>query len=514
MASRSEPRAIRASLFWRIYATFMVSVLIFAVLVGALVFTLTSRWNEEQVAALVDRAQPAGAPLADALATRDMATLERELDQLEAALESHVLLYPRARGRRFDKPIGHGAHGRPPPLPPLDKRQLRRLRRGQPVVRRHGTAPPTITLALFEHGFFPGEGVELEDRDRPDDRAQRPGGRLIAVVIIEPEARPRRMLLVLGGLLLLALAGGAWPLARSLSSRLAKLERSTEALARGELSHRAETAAEPRDEIDRLADSFNEMATRLEALVNGQRTLLANVSHELRTPIARTKVLVEILGERLESMGAAERSGEPVDREDLARLERGFEEIGEDLGEVEALIKDLLTSGRLELGREGALALETVALAQLCAHAASRFDARVDCPATLELDGDRMLLERLLRNLLANARRACPTGEIDIRARREADEIVIEVEDEGPGIPADKRSEIFEPFTRLDSARARDHGGVGLGLYLCRQIAEAHGGSIHASDRADGRRGARFVIRLAPCNPTSKPSSSSSSATR
>jgi signal transduction histidine kinase len=238
------------------------------------------------------------------------------------------------------------------------------------------------------------------------------------------------------------------------------------------------------------------MADRLEALLTGQRTLLANVSHELRTPIARTKVLVEILGERIESMRHAEQQGEPRAPEDLARLERGLEEMQQDLAEVEALIRDLLTSGRLELGRDRALVLEPIELGPLCEEAAARFGARVECEPGLTLQGDRMLLDRMLKNLLGNARRACPNGAIVIRGKHDADALVLEVEDEGPGIAKSERSIIFEPFARLDAARDRDQGGVGLGLYLCRQIAQAHRGTIRAVDRLDGASGARFVVRL------------------
>ncbi len=107
-----------------------------------------------------------------------------------------------------------------------------------------------------------------------------------------------------------------------------------------------------------------------------------------------------------------------------------------------------------------------------------------------------LLLERLLSNLLANARRACPEGQITLSAREDRGDEVLAVEDEGPGIAAADRELIFEPFTRLDAARDRDRGGVGLGLHLCRQIARAHGGSVAAEDRPDGRRGARLVVRL------------------
>ncbi|MBL8976168.1 MAG: ATP-binding protein, partial [Myxococcales bacterium] len=114
----------------------------------------------------------------------------------------------------------------------------------------------------------------------------------------------------------------------------------------------------------------------------------------------------------------------------------------------------------------------------------------------LHADLDLVLIERLLANLLHNARRACPQGQIELAARKDGDQLLLSVEDEGPGIAPADRAAIFDPFTRLDAARARDHGGVGLGLYLCRQIAQAHGGTITAEDRPNGARGARLAVRL------------------
>jgi signal transduction histidine kinase len=493
------------SLFLRIYATFVGSVLAFAALVALLVAAAFSSWSEERVSELVERLDTHGPAFAQAVATRDEPSLRTIVDTLEADLDARVLVLPRLRGRRLGPPLIAPDHAGQPPPPmhehPLSKFETQRLRRGLPIVRRHGLGPPTIGVPLYEHGFALENESELEDEDElvPDAQMEK-RGQFVALVLIEPTHDPHRHILALGLLLLVALAGGAWALARSLTSRLAKLERSTRALAGGELSHRAEITGtkspEPRDEIDRLALSFNEMADRLEALLTGQRTLLANVSHELRTPIARTKVLVEILGERIESMRIAEQQGEARAPEDLARLERGLEEMQQDIAEVEALIRDLLTSGRLELGRDHALVLEPIELGPLCEEAAARFGARVDCEPGLRLQGDRMLLDRMLKNLLGNARRACPDGDVVIRAKREADALVLEVEDEGPGIASSERSIIFEPFARLDAARDRDQGGVGLGLYLCRQIAQAHHGTIRAFGRLDGASGARFVIRL------------------
>ncbi|MEX1366120.1 MAG: ATP-binding protein, partial [Nannocystaceae bacterium] len=188
----------------------------------------------------------------------------------------------------------------------------------------------------------------------------------------------------------------------------------------------------------------------------------------------------------------------------VQRLDKGLGELGVDIVEVESLISDLLTSGRLELrhGAAAAVQAQAVDVAALLSRVAVKVGARVDVPTEPPaLFVDEMLVERLLSNLLANARRACPEGEIVVAARAEGDHTELTVVDEGPGVAVDDRESIFEPFTRLDHARDRDRGGVGLGLYLCRQICLAHGGSIEVGDRIDGASGARFVVRLPAAAP-------------
>ena len=145
-----------------------------------------------------------------------------------------------------------------------------------------------------------------------------------------------------------------------------------------------------------------------------------------------------------------------------------------------------------------ALQRARIDLAAYLGRVAAPFAATVDVqPPELALDGDALLLDRLLRNLLSNARRACPEGQVTISARAGAEgQVELAVEDEGPGIPPAERARIFDAFYRLDDARARDHGGTGLGLYLCAQIARAHGGTIAAEDRLGGVPGARLVVRV------------------
>ncbi|GEM_PF-1427075 len=524
------PERARGRLFVRIYATSVLSMLVFALLAALLMGAWFSSWDQDWIDATVDRIEAESEPILENL-HGDPAAMEAVIAALADELDVTIEVLPRdrrrksqfggpppARGPRAGRPDQPGRPDRvdgpdqpdrpdrpdraqrPPPRPDtplqslhhLTRAELRQLRRGRPVIRRHGMAPPVIGVPLF---------APADPDTDPDAQTGRGRPRPVALVGVFPR-QDRRLGVVLGGvLLLLALAGGAWPLARSLTTRLASLERSTRALADGELSHRVPLDTDRRlDEIDGLALAFNQMADRLETLMTGQRTLLANVSHELRTPISRIKVLVEILGERIEGMQRGDSEGEPTDTQGLARLERGLGEMQEDLAEVEALISDLLTSGRLELGRDSALRRESIEMAELCIRAGDRFEARVECPADLRFEGDRMLLDRLLRNLLANARRACPDGVITIRvAAIDGGPAVpaglrIEVEDEGPGVPVEARQQIFEPFARLDAARARDQGGVGLGLYLCRQIVRAHGGHISAEDRVDGRPGARFSM--------------------
>jgi signal transduction histidine kinase len=276
--------------------------------------------------------------------------------------------------------------------------------------------------------------------------------------------------------------------------RIAALEHGVGRIAGGELQHRVGVPVRLADEIDELGVAVNEMARRLEQLVHGQRTLLANVSHELRTPLARIKVLLEILEERLDGYATSTSQGQPQ----IERVRRGLVEMGTDVAEIETLIGDLLTSGRLDLSAGEGHTVDKVAcpIDSLLEKIGARFDVQVDAERDLVVAGDELLLERLFSNLFANARRACPNGRLDAIARADGNDVVIRVQDEGSGIAPEQREVVFEPFRRLDDARSRDKGGVGLGLHLCRQICTAHGGRIAAQARPDGRAGASFVVRL------------------
>jgi signal transduction histidine kinase len=310
----------------------------------------------------------------------------------------------------------------------------------------------------------------------------RDGGRL--EVHSAPHDPTRGLLFI--GVVLLALALASFPLARSLASPLERLTAAARALGAGDLSARAHVRAS--GEVGALGRAFDEMAARLEALVKGERELLANVSHELRTPLARIRVALELAAEG-----------------DAERARRYLAEIGQDLAELDGLVEDVLAAARLDAKGPAALRVEDgpVDLGAVARDAAARFRAahegRVlelevasDIPA---LRGDAALLRRLASNLLDNAAKYSePPAPVGLTVRRDGSAAVLEVRDRGIGIAPEDLPRLFTPFFRTDRSRARGTGGTGLGLALARRIAEVHGGTI-AAESAPGA-GTVFSVRL------------------
>jgi len=303
----------------------------------------------------------------------------------------------------------------------------------------------------------------------PTFTLQLPDGRWL--VARQVRERPSPTLWIAGFLLLLAaaIALGAWPVVRRLGRRLERLKTGVEQLGGGNLGARVQV--EGRDELASLAESFNRSAQRIEELVSAHRLLLANCSHELRTPLARISVAAALLGE----------SADAKTREELKR----------DIAELDHLIEEILLSSRLEAAK-GLEHNEPVDLLALAAEEAAHYDTEATGqPVTI--NGDRLLLRRLIRNLLENARRYAGDGPIDVSVTNDAGRAVLEVRDHGPGIPEDERERIFEPFYRLIATRESGRGS-GLGLALVREIARRHGGEAVCL-AADGG-GSRFRIDL------------------
>ncbi|CAL9290882.1 ATP-binding protein [Streptomyces sp. SudanB66_2053] len=225
------------------------------------------------------------------------------------------------------------------------------------------------------------------------------------------------------------------------------------------------------DEIARLARTTNATLAALESSVERQRRFVADASHELRSPIASLRTQLEVAAahpELLDLDGAVE---------DTVRLQN--------------LAADLLLLARLDAGeRPAGTRVDLAALAR--EEAAGRESVTVDAEA-VEVSGSRGQLGRVLANLLNNAQRHA-RERITVSVRREGDQAVVGVADDGEGVADADRERIFERFVRLDAARSRDDGGAGLGLAIARDVAVRHGGTLTAGAAPAG--GALFELRL------------------
>ena len=310
-----------------------------------------------------------------------------------------------------------------------------------------------------QSGWMPARGGPVGFLHLPDGRwlVARQGHRRFA----------RAGILAVLSLLAVAVAVGAYPVARRLTRRLERLRAGVEGLGAGDLAARVDV--EGRDEVAALATTFNRAADRIEALVGAQRTLLAGASHELRSPLARIRVALELMG---------------AERPDLR------ERVARDIAELDELIGELLLASRLQAAAE-LDRREEVDLLGLVAEEAARCGAEAGGePATVR--GDARLLRRLVRNLLENAvRHGAPPVEASVG--KDGGRVRLRVCDRGPGVPPDERDRIFAPFYRPSSRPPAD-AGSGLGLALVRQIARGHGGEARCVAREGG--GSCFEVDL------------------
>jgi two-component system OmpR family sensor kinase len=275
-------------------------------------------------------------------------------------------------------------------------------------------------------------------------------------------------------------------------------------IAGGDLSRRVEPA-EPETEIGRLGLALNAMLAQIEDAFaeratseNRLRRFVADASHELRTPLTAIRGYAELF-----RRGAAERP------EDLARAMRRIEDEAARMG---LLVEDLLLLARLDQGRpleRGPVDLVAVAgdaLADLSAIDPDR-PVTFDHPDRLVISGDDARLRQVAGNLLANARVHTPEGTgVHVRVRAYDSQAILEVADEGPGLPPGEENLVFERFYRADSARARTGNGqgTGLGLSIVAAIVAAHGGTVSAGTPPSGR-GAYFMVALPVDQPAAGP---------
>jgi signal transduction histidine kinase len=231
-----------------------------------------------------------------------------------------------------------------------------------------------------------------------------------------------------------------------------------------------------RDEVSRLGATLNEMLGRLERALERERSFVADASHELRTPLALLKTELEL----------ALRTPRTE-----AELEQALRSAAGETDRLAQLVEDLLVLARTDEGRLP-LRRSPVPARDVLAAVAERFRRRaeaagrtieVEAPESLVVAADAVRLEQALGNLVENALRH-GRGSIRLAASEGGGGIELHVLDEGPGFPPAFLERAFERFARADEARTK--GGAGLGLAIARVIAEAHGGSAHASGRAGG----------------------------
>jgi len=274
-----------------------------------------------------------------------------------------------------------------------------------------------------------------------------PDTRWLVVRVSTGHGHPAFGLVMFLGGIALAIGIGAFPVVRRVTRRLERLQAGVESLGAGDLAARVKV--EGRDEVARLAESFNAAAARIESLVGAHKMLLANASHELRTPLARIRMGIELL------------KGQ-VDGSRKAALEA-------DIVELDQLIDEILLSSRLDAVADLEVD-EEIDLLALAAEECARYDHCALNGAPVLVRGDPRLLRRMIRNLLENAvHHGKPPIAVAVHARD--GRAVLEVCDAGPGIPAAEREKLFEPFHRIAGT-----GRTGLGLALVRRIAQRHGG--------------------------------------
>ncbi|HEV3205440.1 MAG TPA: ATP-binding protein [Terriglobales bacterium] len=288
-------------------------------------------------------------------------------------------------------------------------------------------------------------------------------------------------------------------LARYLTSPVVRLRAATQRLAAGDLTARAGgLTARRRDEMAQLVRDFDTMAERLEESVHAQARLLHDISHELRSPLARLNVASAL---------ARQRAGQEA-RSALDRIDLEAERLND-------LIGGLLAIARLESGNDSR-EKSAIPLAEMIEEIAADADfeaqgvnCRVECVIKQDctVRGAPILLHSAIENVVRNAAHYSAEGTTaQVLLERGEDngnaQAVIRIVDSGPGVPEDALDKLFRPFYRIDDARGRQTGGVGLGLAITERAIRLHGGTVKASNRGEGGLQIEIRLPLAPAGPS------------
>jgi two-component system, OmpR family, sensor histidine kinase CpxA len=451
------------SLFLKIFLSFWMAFALFLVL--AILVTLafrprTSSWEALLATAMNDSV--------NAYEQKGTAGLGEYFDNLERTQHVRVFLF----NENMEEILHRGA-----------PEWALRVAKGGPRVPHEGF-------------IFPAPPPVLRDSRASSDGLHR------YTLVLSPPPGPRLFLgprgLPVPGLIIAVISSGlvCYLLAWFLTMPIVRLRAATRQLAAGDLSARSGAPnVRRRDEVAGLMRDFDGMAERLENLVKAQSRLLNDISHELRSPLARLNVALGL---------ARQRSGP----ETAAMLER----IELEAGRLNELIGRLLTLARLEDG-EQRVAATPVLLDEVVLNVAedAEFEAQArHChvrseipPGSWAVRGDASLLHSAIENVVRNAIRYTREGtSVEIHLEKTAGsggtEAVVRVTDCGEGVPADALEKLFQPFYRLDDARGRQTGGVGLGLAITERAVRFHGGHVAAVNRAQGGLMVEIHLPLMP----------------
>ena len=338
-----------------------------------------------------------------------------------------------------------------------------------------GVAPPRHPMpppSLFEHDSSnptpPLAGHFRVGIARPDGRW----------LIIEPQ-RPfgidpwQLHVLLIFALASFAVTPLAWLFSRRLASPFAALAAGAQRLGRDPKSP-ALVLRGP-SEVQAAVIAFNEMQRSLRRYVEDRTAMMAAIAHDLRTPLTRLRFRIDAAPEEQRAKMAA------------------------DVDEMDAMVSAVLAFVRDTSGPEQRTPLDLASLVESVVDEAAETgaDAQIASGDRVIVDGDALALKRLLSNLVDNAVKFGRLARVSVRA--EADTAVVEIDDAGPGIPANQIERAFAPFSRLEGSRSRETGGTGLGLAIVRAVARAHGGDVTLHNRPQG--GLRATLRL-PMSPT------------
>ena len=293
----------------------------------------------------------------------------------------------------------------------------------------------------------------------------------------------RQVSIAAGSVAVVALIAAVW-LSRRIVRPVEELTEAARLLEGGDLTRRV--AISSPDEIGVLGSAFNQMAASIERNEALRKQMTSDVAHELRTPLNNISGYLDAIADGV-----------------VAPTEDVVESLQEEAELLVRLVNDLEQLSLADAGHQ-VLQRERVSLGDIVERSVALVTPRANArhvsfetfPARSAIvEGDAARLAQVCRNLLENAVRHTPEGgRVQVRVRREDDLVVLEVADSGPGIAAEHLPFVFERFYRADASRNRATGGAGLGLAIVRQLVEAHGGAVTASNQAGG--GALFRITL------------------